>query len=74
MPTLTGVRSFVIKTEPPHKGGMHWYFLKLETDDGLEGWGETAVLSCFRGLESSYDSLIKEIFDAHLKGENALDR
>lgn len=74
MPTLTGVRSFVIKTAQPHKGGMHWYFLKLETDDGLEGWGETAVLGCFRGLEASYESLVKEIFETHLKGENALDR
>ena len=74
MPTLTAVRPYVIKTAPPHKGGMHWYFLKLETDDGLEGWGETAVLGCFRGLEQSYESLVNEIFDAHLKGENALDR
>jgi len=74
MPKLSAVRSFVIETAPPHKGGRHWYFIKLETDDGLEGWGETAVLGCFFGLESGYEALVKDVFDTHLKGEEALDR
>ena len=74
MPKLTGVRSFVIETAPPHKGGLRWFFVKLETDDGLEGWGETAVLSSFYGLENSYQALVRDIFDTHLKGEEALDR
>jgi 2-dehydro-3-deoxyphosphogalactonate aldolase len=74
MPKLTGVRSYVIETEPPHKGGARWFFLKLETGDGLEGWGETAVLSCFYGLENSYEALVQDIFNTHLKGEEALDR
>ncbi len=74
MPKLSAVHSFVIETEPPHKGGRFWYFVKLETDDGLEGWGETAVLGCFTGLENGYEALVQDIFDTHLKGEEALDR
>jgi 2-dehydro-3-deoxyphosphogalactonate aldolase len=53
---------------------MYWFFVKLETEDGLEGWGETAVLSSFYGLEKSYEALVQEIFDVHLRDEEALDR
>lgn len=74
MPKLKDVRSFVIETDPPHKGGRLWYFVKLETDDGHEGWGETAILSVLTGLESGYEELIRNIFDKYLKGEDALDR
>jgi galactonate dehydratase len=74
MPKLSQVKPYIIETAPPHKGGVRWFFLKLETDDGLEGWGETAVLSCFYGLEKSYEALVQDIFNTHLKGEEALDR
>lgn len=74
MPILKDVRTFVIDTAPPHKGGARWHFLKLETEDGLEGWGETAVLSCFQGLKNGYEALVHDIFHTHLKGEEALDR
>ena len=47
---LTGVKTYVVKTAPPNWGGILWFFLKLETDEGVEGWGETAVLSCLFGL------------------------
>jgi galactonate dehydratase len=74
MPKLKSVRSFTTKTAPPHKGGRIWYFVKLETEDGIEGWGETAVLGALSGLEVSYQTLVKEIFDSRLIGEDALDR
>ncbi|MDG1835488.1 MAG: hypothetical protein P8J22_08315, partial [Pseudomonadales bacterium] len=41
---LTKVKTFVVQTPPPHSGGSFWFFVKLETDTGLVGWGETAVL------------------------------
>ena len=43
MPKLINVRPFIVETPPPHKGGRFWHFVKLETDTGLEGWGETAM-------------------------------
>lgn len=36
---LTNVKTYIIKTDPPNLGGFLWYFLKLETDEGIEGWG-----------------------------------
>lgn len=74
MPVLKDVHSYVIETAPPHKGGARWFFIKLETADGLEGWGETAVLSAFYGLEDAFEALVRDIFDTHLKGEEGLDR
>ena len=71
---LTKVTSYVIKTDPPNWGGLLWYFLKLETDEGIHGWGETAVLSCFLGLEDSYEKMVEQIFTTFLEGENPINR
>ena len=35
---LTRVRTFVVQTPPPYAGGALWFFVKLETDNGLVGW------------------------------------
>lgn len=74
MPKLSKVKCFVVETAPPHKGGRYWYFVKLETDDGLEGWGETAILSTLNGLAGGYQELVANIYATYLHGENALDR
>ena len=55
-------------------GGRIWYFIKLETDDGLDGWGETAILGALSGLEGAYEELVRNIFDTYLKGQEVLDR
>ena len=34
------VEPLVVSTPPPHRGGRHWVFVKLVTDDGIEGVGE----------------------------------
>jgi len=74
MPKLVNARAFVIETPPPNKGGRFWYFVKLETQNGLEGWGETAILGTLNGLSSTYVEMVKNVFDTYLKGEDALDR
>ena len=71
---LTNVKSYVVLTEPPNLGGLLWYFLKLETDEGIDGWGEAAVLFTLYGLEKSYETLVDDIFNFYLKDKNPLDR
>ncbi len=71
---LANVKTYVVKTDPPNLGGFLWFFLKLETDDGIEGWGETAVLFTLYGLEKGYCEMVENIFDAYLKGRNPIDR
>ncbi|NNG05162.1 MAG: mandelate racemase/muconate lactonizing enzyme family protein [Inquilinus sp.] len=37
---IVDVKTFVVANPPPHFGGLYWVFLKLVTDDGIEGVGE----------------------------------
>jgi galactonate dehydratase len=71
---LTNVKPFVIKTEPPNWGGLLWFFLKLETDQGISGWGETAVLWSLYGLEDGYQKMVENIFTTYLKDQDPVNR
>jgi galactonate dehydratase len=37
---IAAVKTFVVGNPPPHFGGRYFIFLKLVTDDGIEGLGE----------------------------------
>lgn len=71
---LKSVESYVIKTNEPNMGGFIWFFVRLETDDGIVGWGETAILNCLHGMEDAYEAFVKGIFDTFLKGKDPLNR
>ena len=71
---LTKLETFIVEVPPPGYGGNYWFLIKLHTDEGVYGWGETATLGVFYRLQKSYKTLMEEIFEAHLKGENPLDR
>ena len=38
---ITDAKVYVVENPPPHYGGLYWVFLKLTTDSGIEGFGET---------------------------------
>lgn len=66
--------SYVVKTREPNMGGFLWFFVRLETDDGIVGWGETAILSCLHGIERGFESMVADIFDTFLKGKDPMER
>lgn len=37
---ITDLKTFVVENPPPYYGGPYWIFLKLITDNGIEGVGE----------------------------------
>ena len=37
---IKDVKTYVVGNPPPHHGGGYWVFLKLTTDDNVEGFGE----------------------------------
>ncbi len=37
---ITDVKTYVVANPPPHHGGAYFVFLKLTTDDKIEGFGE----------------------------------
>ncbi len=41
---IVDIKSYVVETPPPHRGGLHWVFLKLITDGGIEGVGEAYMI------------------------------
>jgi galactonate dehydratase len=71
---LTKLETFIVEVPPPGYGGNYWFFIKLHTDEGIHGIGETATLGVFYRLQKSYKNLMEEIFETHLKGQNPLDR
>ena len=64
---LTNIETYVIKTGEPNLGGLFWFFIKLETDEGIVGWGETAVLYTLLGVEDGFEQNLKDIFEHYLK-------
>ena len=39
---IVGIKTYVVGNPPPHHGGVNWVFLKLVTDEGIEGLGEAS--------------------------------
>ena len=37
---IVDVKTYLVDVPPPHWGGRRWIFVKLITDDGIEGVGE----------------------------------
>jgi 2-dehydro-3-deoxyphosphogalactonate aldolase len=67
---VTGVQTYSVKVPPPHKGGREWYFLKLETDQGVHGWGEMALLSANFGKSRSLEHEAQEITRDFVVGQD----
>lgn len=40
---IADARTYVVGNPPPHQGGRYFLFVKLVTDDGIEGFGECYV-------------------------------
>lgn len=55
-------------------GGQYWTFLKLETDEGVVGWGECAALNAFQKAWRPFCALVDGLFEAYVKGQDALAR
>jgi galactonate dehydratase len=71
---LTKVTAYAMRTPPPNYGGYFWYFVKLETDSGVTGWGETAVLFSLYGHERAFEQLVEGVFKRYLNGRDPMNR
>ena len=62
---VTGHKTFVLKNDPPHRGGTYWLFLELHTDEGIVGLGEhrTGNVTEMRDLRAFIGML-----DAYVEG------
>jgi galactonate dehydratase len=67
---ITDVKTYIVGNPPPYRGGRNWVFLKLSTDEGIEGWGECNA-SFLR--EYTLVQLIQEHSKKFVIGEDPFD-
>jgi 2-dehydro-3-deoxyphosphogalactonate aldolase len=71
---MTNIEIFLIATPPPHAGGKVWYVIKIFTDEGIFGLGESMPHHIFTSIEKSYKKLAEDIFEKWYKGKDPLER
>jgi 2-dehydro-3-deoxyphosphogalactonate aldolase len=64
------IKTFVVGNPPPHRGGRNWVFLKLRTDDGLNGVGEAFAVPVDPRMAAR---LIEDVGERHVRGANPFD-
>ena len=61
------MKVFVVGNPPPHHGGRYFIFLKLFTDNGIEGVGE---VYCSTFHPQVVEKMIVDVFERHVQGMN----
>lgn len=62
---ISDCQTFVVGNPPPHFGGRYFVFVKLTTDDGIDGVGEAYVATF---SPHAVASLITDVADRHVMG------
>ncbi|WP_186074239.1 mandelate racemase/muconate lactonizing enzyme family protein [Burkholderia gladioli] len=60
---IVSLETFSVAVPPPHVGGMYWLFVKLRTDDGIEGVGEIYAATFH---PDAMIPVIEDVFERHL--------
>ena len=68
---IADVQTFLVSNIPPYHGGRCWLFVKLITDDGIEGVGEWSTAHL--GREESQVRLIEALAQDFVIGANPFD-
>ena len=68
---IKAVRTFVVGNVPPYHGGRNWLFVRLLTDEGVEGIGEWSTAHV--GREASHIKLIEALCEQYVIGANPFD-
>ncbi len=76
---VTGVETFPIAVPVPHPGGPYWMVLRLDTDEGISGYGEIMLLPIgFRWpvVSAMIDDLVDQALVGHdpYNAEELFDR
>jgi len=64
---IKDLKTFVVGNPAPHFGGRYFIFLKLITDDGIEGVGE---VYCATFSPHIIVKMIEDVFERHVEGSN----
>ena len=64
---IASVQPYVVGTPPPYRGGRNWVFVKLTTDDGIDGVGEV-YKAPFHPLTVA--KLIEDVGETYVVGQD----
>lgn len=64
---IVDVKTYIVSNPWPNPGELNWVFLKLVTDEGVEGWGECNVP---RFRELTLVQLARELSHRFVVGED----
>jgi len=64
---LKDIRTFVVGNPPPHYGGRYFVFLKLITDQGVEGVGEAYCVPFHPHIVAK---MMEDVFERFVCGED----
>ncbi len=64
---ITTLKTWVVGTPPPYRGGRNWVFLKLITDNGIEGVGEVYKAPFH---PRTVVRLIEDVFETYVEGSD----
>jgi 2-dehydro-3-deoxyphosphogalactonate aldolase len=67
---ITDVKTFVVGNPPPGFGGRYFVFLKLITDEGIEGLGEVYSLPFH---PSVVEQMVKDVVERCVIGKDPYD-
>jgi 2-dehydro-3-deoxyphosphogalactonate aldolase len=62
---IVDCKTFVVGNPPPTRGGRYFLFVKLVTDNGIEGLGEVYAASFGPGV---FEPFARDVFEKHLLG------
>ena len=65
---IIDIKTYIVGVPPPHHGGLNWVFLKLVTDEGIEGWGELPYFAI--GREHLATDLVKHMAQKFVLGKD----
>lgn len=61
------VKTYVVENPPPHYGGLYWVFLKLTTDNGVNGFGEAYSVPFHPQIVAR---MIEDVCDRYVMGSD----
>lgn len=64
---ITGTKYYPLKIRSNAKGGVYWFLIKIETDEGIDGWGEI-IWNAFS--PSTLGAMVEDIARNYFIGQN----
>jgi len=66
---ITDIETFVVANPPPSRGGPYWVFVRLTSDDGIQGYGEIYGVAFH---PKALTGMIDDVFERHVAGADPL--